>query len=91
MGTLFSIIDTLFLIYYYMLFAYILMSWLPQLRESKIGEILGKFVEPYLSIFRRFIPPLGMIDLSPIVGIIALRFIQGGLKTVLYWLFGMFI
>ena len=33
--------------------------------------------EPYLSIFRRFIPPLGPLDLSPIVGIFALQIVGG--------------
>ena len=33
--------------------------------------------EPYLSIFRRFIPPIGMIDLSPIVAILVLRIVGG--------------
>jgi YggT family protein len=31
--------------------------------------------EPYLSIFRRFIPPLGPLDLSPIIGIILLQIV----------------
>ena len=29
--------------------------------------------EPYLSLFRRFIPPIGPIDISPIVAIIVLQ------------------
>ena len=33
--------------------------------------------EPYLSIFRRFIPPLGPLDLSPIVAIFALQILGG--------------
>jgi uncharacterized protein YggT (Ycf19 family) len=32
-------------------------------------------VAPYLAIFRRFIPPLGPIDLSPIVGIFLLQIV----------------
>ncbi len=36
--------------------------------------------EPYLAIFRRFIPPLGPIDISPIVAILVLQ-IVGGLIT----------
>jgi len=39
---------------------------------------LEQVVAPYLNIFRRFIPPLGPIDLSPIVGILLLQ-IGGGL------------
>ena len=33
--------------------------------------------EPYLSIFRRFIPPLGPIDISPIVAILVLQIVGG--------------
>ncbi|MEX2105238.1 MAG: YggT family protein [Bacilli bacterium] len=80
-------INWLFQIYFYMIFAYVLMSWLPQVRESKIGEILGRFVEPYLAIFRRFIPPIGILDLSAMVGLFALFFIQRGLITVITLLF----
>lgn len=32
--------------------------------------------EPYLQIFRRVIPPLGMIDLSPMIAIIVLVFVD---------------
>jgi uncharacterized protein YggT (Ycf19 family) len=31
--------------------------------------------EPYLRIFRRFIPPIGPIDISPIVGILVLQIV----------------
>ncbi|HEX2087908.1 MAG TPA: YggT family protein [Solirubrobacteraceae bacterium] len=33
--------------------------------------------EPYLRIFRRFIPPIGPIDLSPIVAILVLQIVGG--------------
>ncbi len=33
--------------------------------------------EPYLSIFRRFIPPIGPLDLSPIVAILVLQIVGG--------------
>jgi YggT family protein len=32
--------------------------------------------EPYLSIFRRLIPGMGMIDLSPIIGLIVLGVVR---------------
>ncbi|MBU7319171.1 YggT family protein [Paenibacillus oleatilyticus] len=77
-------IRTLISIYQYVLIAYVLLSWLPSARESFIGEILGKLCEPYLSVFRRFIPPIGgMIDISPIVALIALRFVGEGIVAVL--------
>lgn len=79
-----TFIDYLFQVYHYMIIAYILLSWLPSARESFIGEWLSKAVEPYLSIFRRFIPSIGgVIDISPIVALIALSFVSSGLKAVI--------
>jgi len=83
MNTLYSVVDLLFQIYSWMIIAYILMSWAPQMRETPVGQILGKAVEPYLQPFRRFIPPIGMIDISPIAAFFALDFIHIGVKTVL--------
>jgi YggT family protein len=86
-GSILGTIQFLGSIYFYMIIAYVLMSWLPNARESFIGELLGKLVEPYLSIFRRFIPPIGgVIDLSPIIAIFALQFIIRGLIAVLAYL-----
>ncbi len=39
--------------------------------------------EPYLRIFRSFIPPLGPLDLSPIVAILVLRIVGGILVGVI--------
>lgn len=69
-------------IYSILLIIYILMSWVPASRETKFGKILEKIAEPYLGFFRKFIPPLGMIDISPIVGIFALRLITNGVAAV---------
>jgi YggT family protein len=82
------IIDMLFNIYFYMIVIYVLMSWLPNLRENFIGELLTKLVEPYLSPFRRFIPPImGTLDISPIVALFVLQFVQGGLKFIIHSIF----
>lgn len=86
---IFLIVNALFQIYFYMILVYVLMSWLPNVRESFIGELLGKLVEPYLSPFRRFIPPImGMIDISPIVALFVLQLAQRGVFAILeYFLF----
>ncbi|WP_018753225.1 YggT family protein [Paenibacillus sanguinis] len=86
-GTINSIVLVLYNIYFYMILVYILMSWVPNARESFIGELLGKLVEPYLAIFRRFIPPImGAIDISPIVALFVLRLAVDGLLSVLYFI-----
>lgn len=73
-------------LYTYAIIGYILMSWIPALQASAVGDFLGKIVEPYLNIFKRFIPPLGMIDFSPIIALIALRLIGTGLLKSLSYL-----
>lgn len=71
-------------IYSWMIIGYILMSWFPNARESSIGQFIGSLVEPYLSPFRRIIPPLGPIDLSPIVAIFSLHFAQYGVSALFF-------
>ncbi|AWB45352.1 hypothetical protein DCC85_14730 [Paenibacillus sp. CAA11] len=86
---LISFIALLTTIYSYMIIIYVLMSWVPSIQESFIGEMLGKMVEPFLTPFRRFIPPImGMIDISPIVALFALRFASYGLSSILIRMMG---
>ena len=60
--------------YSFALIIYILMSWFPNARSSTIGQFFARICEPYLEPFRRIIPPLGMIDISPLVAILVLKF-----------------
>jgi len=83
---LIQLINTAATFYMYALIIYIFMSWLPNVRESSFGQALGKICEPYLDIFRRFIPPIGMIDISPIVAIFALQLALRGVLSVLVYL-----
>lgn len=85
---IYEIVMLLYRIYFYMILIYILMSWLPNARDSFIGVWLGKLVEPYLAPFRRFIPPLmGTIDFSPIVALFVLQLAAFGLVAVLQYIF----
>ena len=68
--------------YSILLIVYIFMSWVPSTRETTIGRFLEKICEPYLEPFRRFIPPFGMIDISPIVAILVLRLAGTGLASL---------
>jgi len=66
-------------IYSYALIIYIFMSWVPGARESQFGMFMGRICELYLVQFSRFIPPLGMIDISPIVAILVLHMARVGI------------
>ncbi|MBQ9002413.1 MAG: YggT family protein [Eggerthellaceae bacterium] len=74
-----SIIVSLANAYTVIIFVYVLMSWLPDTTNGVIGQVyraLGTLCEPYLGLFRRFIPPIGgMIDISPIVALLVLQFV----------------
>lgn len=63
--------------YSLVIFVYVMMSWIPS-NSGIIGDlrnVLGKICDPFLDIFRRFIPPIGgMIDISPIVALLVLQF-----------------
>jgi YggT family protein len=60
--------------YYFLIFAFLIMRWFPSARESRLYFFTGRLVEPYLSRFRSIIPPIGGIDLSPLLGFLLLSF-----------------
>jgi YggT family protein len=69
-------VSTLIWIYTILILIRILLTWVPRMPYNPVLNSIVRFVEdvtdPYLAIFRRFIPPLGMIDISPIVAILVL-------------------
>ncbi|MFN2472104.1 MAG: YggT family protein [Gaiellaceae bacterium] len=72
-------------VYVLLIFAYIITSWIrlpysPWL--NRIQRFLYDVCEPYLRIFRRVLPSLGPLDLSPIVAIFSL-WVLGYLIAVL--------
>ncbi len=64
--------------------AYILTSWVPQIKNNFIVEFLEAICEPYLKLFRKFIPPIGMLDISPVVALIVLSVIQNLIISLLF-------
>jgi YggT family protein len=85
-------VSTLFLVYIVLIFVYLLLNMLfsfgmrtPYSRWSDaVLTFLRDVCEPYLRIFRKFIPPLGMIDLSPILAIIVLYIVRALLYNVIH-------
>jgi YggT family protein len=77
-------VGALFLVYLILIFIRVLMSWIPRMPYNRYLRAALGFVEevtdPYLNVFRRFVPPLGgggfALDLSPILAIILLLIAQ---------------
>jgi YggT family protein len=70
--------DALVLVVWAMVLAYIVMSMLPipySRTSSAIRNFLDQTVGPVLAFFRRFIPPLGPIDLSPMILLLGMSLI----------------
>jgi YggT family protein len=74
-------VDAIFIVYVILIFANILMSWIPRIpRSSTLRPVLDFITEttnPYLNIFRRLLNPIGgpgglAIDISPILAILVL-------------------
>ncbi|HZS24474.1 MAG TPA: YggT family protein [Gaiellaceae bacterium] len=73
-------------VYTVLIFCYILTSWVrlpysPWL--SRIQRFLYDVCEPYLRLFRRFLPSLGGLDLSPMVATIVLWILAAALMRIL--------
>ena len=72
-------VDVFFIVYTLAILIFILLSWF-RLPYSPIVSAIQGFLEdvcgPYLRVFRRFIPPLGPLDISPIVAIVVLGVVQ---------------
>ena len=70
-----------------MVLAYIVMSMLPvpyNRVTAGIRNFLDQTVGPVLAFFRRFIPPLGPIDLSPMIALLAISVLwRGVLRPIL--------
>jgi YggT family protein len=73
---LISSIHILFQIYTLMLFGRILGSWIPEFQDTKVMQFIAFYTDPYLNLFRGIIPPLGMIDISPIFAFLALQLLE---------------
>jgi YggT family protein len=77
-------VQAVFLVYILLIFVYILLNMMfslglrpPYSRwMDAIMNFLRDVCEPYLRIFRRFIPPIGMFDLTPMIGIIVLLVVE---------------
>jgi YggT family protein len=73
-------VGALFLVYIILVLLNVLISWVPRMPYNRALRATLDFVkettDPYLNLFRRFLPPLGgggmALDLSPMIGVILL-------------------
>ncbi len=79
-------------VYFWILIAAVLVSWLVVFnvinpRHKGVGmicELLNRMTNPVLAQIRRFVPPIGGIDISPIIIIFGIYFLQKLLYSLLW-------
>ena len=82
MDFVFAVLASFLNIYFVLLIVRILLSWFQTAEWAfQIISFLSPVTDPYLNIFRSFIPPIGGIDFSAILAIFALQILQSVLET----------
>lgn len=78
------------MLYFWMILVQVVMSWLVVFNVINtqnrfvytVGDFLHKITEPALGPIRRILPSLGGIDLSPVVLILLLMFLQNFIREI---------
>ena len=84
MHAILGLILNILWLYTLVIFAMVIMSWLIAFNVvnlnnqfvAQLWRVLNQLTEPFLSRIRRFIPSFGGIDLSPIILLLAIYFLQ---------------
>jgi YggT family protein len=77
-------VDKLFLVYIILIFARILLSWIPRMPYNRALSAVVGFIhdvtDPFLNLFRRILPPIGgggfAFDLSPMIAVFVLLIVR---------------
>jgi YggT family protein len=84
-------VDTLAIVYLVLIFIRILTSWIPRMPYNRylaaILQFISDVTDPYLNLFRRFVPMVrmgpGALDLSPILATIVLIIVSSVISRLI--------
>lgn len=85
-GLVQSFVNVFISVYILVILIYIITSWIRLPYSPTLNWIqrnLYELCDPYLRLFRRVVPPLGPLDLSPMLAVIALLIVQMFLNAIL--------
>ncbi len=71
-----QLIQLLGTFFYIAIFARVMISWFPVQRNNPIVVFIYTVTEPILAPIRRYVPKFGMFDLTPMIALILILFIQ---------------
>jgi len=87
---LITAVDVAFRVYTYLLIIRIFLSWFRHNPYQPVIRFIYEVTEPYLKVFRKIVPPFGMLDLSPVVALIALQLLEWLVRQVVFYLWMLF-
>ena len=92
LGTLMAVTDGVVTFCRYLIFAAIIMSWVVMFTQKSgpFTEAIQELAEPLFAPFRKIMPNMGMIDLSPLLAILALIIIDVVMTSVSFAVIGGF-
>jgi YggT family protein len=70
-----KLIATVLLTYFFLIIAAVILSWVGARMQHPVVPVVYQLTEPVLRPFRRVIPPIAGIDLSPLFALIGIRFL----------------
>ncbi|MBY5971499.1 YGGT family protein [Pseudooceanicola marinus] len=84
MQSLLMILDLVLSVVWFFIIAHVIMSWLISfqvlnVRQQFVGQIwygLNRILEPLYAPIRRILPPMGGLDLAPLVALLAIMAIR---------------
>ena len=83
MSLLIYFVDLIFTLLNLAILVRVLLSWVRVNPYHPAVELLYRITEPILAPLRRVIPPVGMVDISPVIALILLQIIQKVLKAII--------
>lgn len=84
-----KIVYNIFQLYFLLIIVRIFLTWIPSIdwNQQPIKSV-REVTDLYLDIFRRFIPPFGGLDFSPIIALIVLQILQALVVNIVATIFG---
>lgn len=71
-----SVVGLMLNLVFYALFGMIILSWLAPQASHPGAELVNQLSEPFLAPFRRIVPDLGGLDLSPILLFVVINIVE---------------
>lgn len=83
---LIRVVNMLAQLYFFMILAHVVLTWIPHNRNNRFFRFIHEMTEPYLNLFRRLLPftRTSMIDFSPVIALIVLELVSRLIIEILF-------